>query len=115
MSVTPGRYNFTLQRRADFDLQLGFRDSAGIAIDLTDWSVYAQAWDRGRTVKYSDFTVTYTDRINGIMHISLTDVQTETMPDECFYDVMLESPSGLREYYLEGMIIVYEGYTKPAA
>ena len=47
------------------------------------------------------------------MTISLTDTQTATFIDELYYDVLLENASGLREYYLEGVIFVSEGYTRP--
>ena len=40
MSVQPGQHNITVQRRADYDLQLQFKDSAGVGIDLTaSWMV----------------------------------------------------------------------------
>lgn len=115
MSVSPGRYNISLQKRADFYVQLQFKDSAGAEIDLTNWAVYAQIWDKGRTVKHADFTVEYTNRVLGIVKLWLTDAQTATLPCESFYDVMLEDDSAIREYYLEGMIIASEGYTEPPA
>lgn len=115
MSVSPGQYNITLQRRADFYLQLQFRDSGGAAIDLTDWAVYAQAWDKARANKYVDFTVEYVNRSLGIVKLWLTEVQTAALPCESFYDVMLVDDSDVREYYLEGMIFVSEGYTTPPA
>ena len=113
MSVQPGQHNISPQRRADFDLQLQFRDSAGANIDLTGWAAYAQVWDRSRTTKYADFAVTYIDRPTGQIKISLTDTQTAAFPDEAFYDVLLEDSSGLRNYYLEGIVYVSEGYTAP--
>ncbi len=47
------------------------------------------------------------------MTISLTDTQTADFIDELYYDVLLEDGSGLREYYLEGVIFVSQGYTAP--
>lgn len=111
MAVNPGTYNIILQRRADYSLSLQFKDNTGTAINLTDWVAYSQVWNRDRTTKYADFAVTYTNRANGQIAIALTDTQTTTFPDECYYDVLLENPSGLREYYLEGVIYVSEGYT----
>ena len=111
MSVQPGQYNFALQRRADYDMQLQFEDSAGADINLTGWTVAAQVWNQDRSTKYADFTVTYTDRVTGTIAIALTDEQTATLPNEVYYDVLLTNPSGLREYYLEGIIYVSEGYT----
>ena len=114
MAIQPGTYNMTVQRRADFSLQLQFKDSSDAVINLTGFTVYAQCWDEGRNIKYSDFAITYTNRVNGIVDISLTDVQTATFEtNTLYYDVMLESSNGTREYYLEGVITMSEGYSSP--
>lgn len=111
MAISPGQYNFTVQRRADHSITLQFKDSTDSAINLTGWTVAAQVWNQGRTTKYADFTVTYTDRVAGTVAIALADDQTATFPNEAYYDVLLTNPSGLKEYYLEGIIYVSEGYT----
>lgn len=111
MSVSPGTYNFTLQRRADFSLSLQFKDSNDAAIDLTGSTVAAQAWSEKRTTKYADFAVAYTDRANGQVAISLTDVQTTDFPDSLNYDVLITDAGGSKNYYLEGQITVSQGYT----
>lgn len=111
MAVYPGTFNIRLQRRADYSLSLQLKDSIGTPINLTSWIAYAQVWNRERTTKYADFAVTYTDRPTGQIAITLTDTQTTSFPNECYYDILLENPSGLREYYLEGTIYVSEGYT----
>ena len=113
MAINPGTYNVTIQRRSDWNVILQFKDSTNTAINLLSFTVYAQAWDKTRSTKYADFGVTYTDRSNGKVTISLTDAQTATFPDEVYYDVLLENGSGLREYYLEGVMFVAEGYTQP--
>ena len=113
MAIQPGTYSFTLQRRADYSVLLQFKDSTSAAIDLTGYTVYAQAWDKARSTKYADFTVVYTNRTNGQVTLKLTDTQTATFIDELYYDVLLEDGSGNREYYLEGVIFVSEGYTSP--
>jgi hypothetical protein len=111
MAISPGTYNISLQRRADYSITLQFKDSTNTAINLTGWTVEAQAWNKARTTKYADFAVTYTNRATGTIAIALTDEQTALFPDEVFYDVLLTNPSGLKEYYLEGIIYVSEGYT----
>ena len=114
MAIQPGTYNITMQRRADYSVQIVFKDGDGNAINLTGYTVYAQCWDEGRNIKYGDFAVTYTNRSTGTIDIALTDVQTATfLADKLFYDVLLENGSGLREYYLEGVITMSEGYTSP--
>jgi len=111
MAVAPGTYNISLQRRADYSVTLQFKDSTGTAINLTGWTVAAQTWNQDRTTKYADFTITYTNRSTGTVAIALTSVQTATLPSEAYYDVLLTNGSGLKEYYLEGIIYVSEGYT----
>jgi len=113
MAISPGTYNFTLQRRSDWSVILQFKDSSNAAINLTGFTAYAQAWNKARSKKYADFTVAYTDRANGKVTISLSDALTAVFPDQLYYDVLLENGSGLREYYLEGIILVSEGYTSP--
>jgi len=112
MAITPGTYNFTVQRGADHQIVLVFKDSAGTVINLTDWTVASQAWNQARSTKYADFTVAYTDRTNGKVTLSLSDEDTVDFPDELYYDVLLTNPSGLKEYYLEGIIYVAQGYTR---
>jgi hypothetical protein len=111
MAVSPGTYDITLQRRADYSVTLQFKDSTDTTINLTGWTAAAQVWNQNRTTKYADFTVTYTNRSTGTIEIALSDTDTATFPNEAYYDVLLTNPSGLKEYYLEGIIYVSEGYT----
>lgn len=110
--LQPGVYDIKLQRRADYNLALQFKDNTGNAINLTGWSVAAQAWDNSRTTKYADFAVTYTDRVTGRINLSLSAAQTTGFAKELQYDVLLTNPSGIKEYYLEGTIVSSEGYTE---
>ena len=111
MAISPGTYNISLQRRADYYVTLQFKDSTGAAVNLTGWTVEAEMWNKLRTTKYVDFTITYTNRVTGTISIALTDTETTTLPTKAYYDVLLINPSGLREYYLEGDVTVYEGYS----
>lgn len=112
--IQPGRYDITLQRRADYSVIMQFKDSEEDPIDLTGWTVKAQAWNAGRTKKYADFTTVYTSRVNGQVKLKLTYQQTTSMPTPCEYDVLLINGAGEREYYVEGTITASEGYTEAA-
>lgn len=111
MAVNPGTYNFTLQRNADWSVLLQFKDGNDDAIDLTGATVAAQAWNKAGTKKYADFGIAYTNRTNGQTTISLTNTQTAAFPEKLYYDVLVTSASGTKEYYLEGVISVDESYT----
>lgn len=114
MAITPATYNIRPQRRADFPLMLRFKDSQGAAMNLTGWTVLAQVWQKDRSAKLGDFTVTMTNAAGGEASLKLGYSITTSLPDECRWDVMLVAPSGLREYYLEGIVRPSEGYTVPA-
>lgn len=115
MPVSPATYNIRPQRRADYVLTLQFKDSTGTGINLTGWSVYASCWDKDRVNKYGDFVVTVTSAATGAVQLKLPYAITAMLPlgGYAHYDVMLVSPSGLREYYLEGLVRPSEGYTTP--
>jgi hypothetical protein len=112
--MNPGTYNIRPQRRADFQLNLTFKDSEGEVIDLSPYTVLAQVWNKCRTTKYGDFFVDIADEAEGNVILTLDYVSTELLPDEAYYDVMLINDStGLRQYYLEGIVRPSEGYTEP--
>lgn len=114
MAITPASYNIRPQRRADYPLQVQFKDSAGSGINITGWTVLAQVWSKDRATKYGDFTVAVTNAATGAVTLTLPYTVTATLPDECRYDVMLIDSNGLREYYLEGICRPSEGYTAPS-
>lgn len=114
MAITPASYNIRPQRRADYPLQVQFKDSDGDGINITGWTVLAQVWSKDRVTKYGDFTVTTLNASTGSVKLTLPYTVTATLPDECRYDVMLIDSNGLREYYLEGIVRPSEGYTAPS-
>jgi hypothetical protein len=112
--MQPGTYNIRPQRRADFQLNLTFKDGEGDPIDLGDYTVLAQVWDKCRTTKYGDFFVDTTDETEGSVVLTLDFLSTELLPNEAYYDVMLvNNATGIRQYYLEGIVRPSEGYTDP--
>ena len=104
--------NFTVQRRADFPLQLRFKDSAGVVTDLTNYTVAAQVYNNDRSTLFANFSVTYTDRPNGLVDLKLSDTDTENFSLAILdYDVKLTDPNGDKFYPLEGKLFISEGYT----
>lgn len=113
MAITPATYNLRVQKRADHPMAVTFKDSTGTAINLTGYTVLAQVWDKCRTSKIGDWTVTVTSAVNGQVELKLPYTVTAVLPAEAYYDVMLVAPGGLREFYLQGVIRASEGYTAP--
>lgn len=115
-TAAPAAYNIRPQRRADFQLQLAFKDSDGVAISLEDRTIVAQVWDAKRTTKLGDFVVDITNGPGGEATLTLPYTATADLPAEARYDVMvIDDSSGLRSYYLEGIVRPSEGYSEPEA
>lgn len=111
--MRPAVYNISVQRRADFRFTLELASDSGTPIDLTGATVLGQVWDPARSTKHADFTVEYLNRPQGRVRLLLEYTKTTTLPNEAEYDVMVISAGGLRDYYLEGSVLVSEGYTAP--
>ena len=113
MAISPGLHNIIVQRGADWSEPIELTDANDAAIDLAGYTITAQAWDKDREVKYADFAIAYTNRTLGKFEFSLTDTQTAAFPEILYYDLLLEyTPTGKKEYYLEGTITVSQGYTR---
>ena len=111
--MAAGIHKFKLKRREDFNFQLDIADGSGNAVNLTGHSLRSQCWDKARTVKYADFTVTMVDIQTGKVKFSLTNEQTATFYiDELSYDVKQIFPNGDETYLLEGVITISEGHTE---
>ena len=108
----PARYDLSVKRRADCILRLQFKDASRQPINLTGFDVAAQVWDQARTLKYADFTVDFIDRLAGKVNLRLFPHETEALPDDSWYDVLLVDPSGTKDYQIEGIIYAHEGYTE---
>lgn len=113
MAITPTTYNLRVQKRSDHQFDVQFRGGNGEPVDLAGWQVVAQVWDKCRVNKIGDFTTTVTSASEGKVTLLLPYTVTTDLPAESYYDVLLINPSGLREYYLEGVVRSSQGYSAP--
>ena len=112
MAIAPGTYDMTIQRRSDHSVDVTLKDSSNSAINLTGYTVASQIWDKARSSKAADASISVTSATGGAFTWSVTDTQTTGFSDnEYKYDVRLTNPSGLHEYWIEGTIYMSEGYT----
>lgn len=93
-------------------LTLQFKDPDAVPIDITAWEVLAQVWEKSRNSKLADFSVTVLDAVEGRVELTLSYEATESLPDRAFYDVLVIDAGSHRQYYLEGDVLVSEGYTE---
>lgn len=113
MAIIPKKStDFTVVRRSDFPIRLTLKDSSSNAVNLSGYTVAGEVYNEDRTTKYADWTIAYTNRSNGIVDVSLSDVQTTTFtPNIVFYDFKYTQPDGLEFVYLRGKLFMLEGYS----
>ncbi|BAQ92447.1 phage tail protein [uncultured Mediterranean phage uvMED] len=113
MAIIPKKStDFTVVRRSDFPIRLQLKDGSGNAVNLSGYTVAGEVYNEGRTTKYADWNIAYTNRSNGIIDVDLTDAQTTTFtPNFVFYDFKYTQPNGKEFVYLRGKLFMLEGYT----
>lgn len=107
----PARYDFPVKRRADYVLRLQIKDALKQPVNLTGYQIKGEVWDQARSTKYAEFSVVQEDLSIGKFNLVLSADQTEIFPEDSWYDVLLVSPDGSKEFYVEGIIYANEGYT----
>ena len=110
--ANPGKHNLEIYRRADHSFSVNLKDSNNANENLTGKTILSQIWNKDRTTKLADVSITVTDATGGDFTWKVTDTQTANMTDSTYqYDILKIEPNGDREYFIEGTIFMSEGYT----
>lgn len=109
--VTPAKYDITIHQGATFELPLQYRDSTGIPVNMSGYTVAAQLWNRIGTSKVSDFDFSWTVQASGSFKLRLSSAVTSGITEQCQYDVLTTEPSGDKYYLLQGTAFVDLGLT----
>jgi hypothetical protein len=113
MSIQPAKWNIQIQRRSTWQYFVELLDEQNNSIDLTGANIYSQIWDKGRLNKFADFTITYVNLVLGQFYWTLAAADTEGLPCECFYDLLIVDSISKPFYLIEGLAFVSEGYSAP--
>lgn len=94
MSVRKEYIEIYIDQGATFTKTFTVKDSSGDVVDLTGYTGSAQIRKTTSSTDYTAFTVTFTDRTNGLVTISLTNTQTSALEGTTYYyDVELTDGS----------------------
>jgi hypothetical protein len=106
--------NLVIDQGSDFNQSFNLESSVtNAALNLTGYTGSAQVRKHASSSKFYDFTVSFTDRGNGTVKLSMTDTITSRIkPGRYIYDIILTDTSGLKERVVEGSVLVREGATK---
>ena len=108
--------NLLIYKHTDFEQTFILEDSqSNSAKDLTGFTGSCKMQRTLNLGSLTGFTVTFVNRLNGKVRISLTNTQTANIADgKYFYELMLTDPNGVVERVIEGIVIVKHPVTYPS-
>ena len=100
--------NLVIYKFTDFEQTFVLEDSqSNSAKNLTDFTGTCRMQRTLNLGSLTGFTVTFVNRLNGKVRISLTNTQTANIEDgKYFYELMLTDPNNVTERVIEGVVIV---------
>jgi hypothetical protein len=107
--VTPSQYDITIYQGATFELQVQYKDSSGVPVSMSGYTVVSKLYNRLGTAKLADFSVNYVSQASGIFKIRLEASGTSGITEQGQYDVLITEPSGDVYYLLEGNAYINPG------
>ena len=108
--------NLVIYKYTDFEQTFMLEDSStNSAKDLTGFTATCRMQRTLNLGSLTAFTVSFTNRTQGKIRITLTDDQTAQIADgKYFYELVLTDPSGIVERVIEGVVIVNHPVTWPS-
>ena len=108
--------NLVIYKYTDFEQTFMLEDSStNSAKDLTGFTATCRMQRTLNLGRITAFTVSFTNRTQGKIRITLTDDQTAQIADgKYFYELVLTDPSGIVERVIEGVVIVKHPVTWPS-
>jgi len=104
--------NLTIEQGVDYDATFTVRNKDQSPLNLLGYSAESYVRKHHTAVIKYPFTVTFVNRVNGVINISMTDTQTTQLKEgRHVYDVVLTAPSGLKTRVVMGSILVSPGAT----
>lgn len=108
--IYPGRFDFTIEQRADFDRSFRLLDATGDTLDFTGYTLSAALWTP-RRVKVVDFGFAWIDQAAAEFTLTLSPSVTTALSGAYIWDLLSVTPEGVRDYLLRGDAIAEPGYT----
>ena len=108
--------NLVIYKYTDFEQTFMLEDSStNSAKDLTGFTATCRMQRTLNLGSLTAFTVSFTNRTQGKIRITLTDAQTAEIADgKYFYELVLTDPSVIVERVIEGVVIVKHPVTWPS-
>lgn len=111
--MSAGKLDFYIEKGTDWLRTITVKDSDGVAVNITGYTVRGQLRETHDASTKTDFTMTITDGAAGTFTVALTDTVTEGIEyNTGVYDVELVNLSGNVQRLLEGSVSLSDEVTK---
>jgi len=108
MAASP--LNLTVEQGVDFEVTITVRNRDSSPLNLLGYTAVSELKKHYTSSTSYAFTVTFVDRINGRIALSMTNALTTTIPEgRHVYDVILTSPNNVKSRVVQGTVIVSPG------
>jgi hypothetical protein len=102
--------NLVIDTNDDFSEIFELEQSGGLTVNLTGFGASCYMRKSPETSSYVGFGVSFLDRANGKIQISMASTITSTIkPGRYVYDLLLIRPNGNRVIGVEGNVLVRAG------
>jgi len=102
-----------IEQYANFSTTVNVEDAAGVAVNLSGYSVASQIRKSYYSSTANNFTATITGNANGEITLSMTAANTALLtPGRYLYDLVITSPSTIKTRVVEGIVNVLGGVTQ---
>ena len=102
--------NLVVDQGVNFDATFTIRNTNNSALNLTGYTAEAKIRKHPAATKFTAFTITFPDRINGVVKVALTDTSTSALEGGRYvYDLILISPNSYKTRPIQGNVLVVPG------
>ena len=109
--IQPGRYDITLQQGATFEMTVQYKDSDGVPVNMTGYSIASKIYNRLGTAELAEFFTPWDVQASGLFKLRLPASGTVGLTEQGQYDVLITDVTGDKFYILEGTVFVNPGLT----
>lgn len=109
--IEPAHYDITVHQGATFELPVQYKDSTGVPVNMSGYTVSGTVWNRLGTAKIATFALPWTVQASGMFKMRLESSTTSGMTEQGQYDILVTEPSGDKFYLLEGIMYLNPGLT----
>ena len=109
--IEPANYDITIYQGATFDLLVQYKDSNGVPVNMSGYTITAKLFNRKGTAKLADFQSSFVTQASGVFRIKIDAAVTSGITEQGQYDVLLTNPNLDKFYILEGTAFWQQGFS----